>query len=89
MLKCKIIRTISYDAVCNLCAVHVWFNNSDIEDCVEIAEMCNCKNLNEDQIMAIARCIIAHTSDLSDDDIRYIAESIFYLSAERIQFYDE
>lgn len=90
MLKCRIIRTIAPASIYDLCNAKMWYDASSVEDCVELFQWCyDCKNLDEDSILRLAKNIIDNSVDLDDSDLRYVAESIFISATEKIEFYDE
>lgn len=89
-MKCRIIRTISPASIFDLCESKMWYDAASVEECVALFQWCyDCKNLDEDIIMELAKNVIEHSVDLDDTDLKYVAESIFMSATEKIEFYNE
>ena len=89
-MKCKIVRTVSFDAIRNACETHMWYDAASMNEYIEfLLGIAKKKNLDEDDFIQLAKSIIEHSVDLDDSDLRYVTESIFALAAERLEFYEE
>lgn len=89
-MKCKIIRTVSFDAIRNACESHMWYDAASLDEYIEfLLGIAKRKHLDEDAFIELAKSIIEHSVDLDDSDLKYVAEAVFALAAERLEFYDE
>lgn len=89
-MKCKIVRTVSFDAIRNACETHMWYDAASMAEYIDfLLDIAKCKHMDENKIMEIAKNIIDNSVDLDNSDLRFVAESVFTLAVERLEFFEE
>ena len=86
--NCDFVINLSVIALEKICSSHKWYDLGNSEDVTILLNKALKDNLTSDDIMDIAIDIVAHTSEMSFEDVSYVCNLILQQGCFCIRFVD-